>query len=629
MTSATFVDSNPFQRTKAQEMTIAIVPKFTGTISVLSSSVMVYMILRSDIKLGTPFRRLIFAMCIIDIIQSGLAILSTWPSPHDTPGIWGALGNRTSCSITGFLFTYVSNVAQLYMCSLCVHYLYFVQYNIRQGTFRRKIEPFLHIIPNFFSLSIAGYLLMTKHINQADVVCWIAPEPYNCINDQDIECSRGEQSYLYRWIFPAALNGIALFIISVIMFKIYAVVKEREKKNKQLFSRRGTTTEDVNNHDVNEVDNDCEYGAGSVFCNSTSGQQPVDIKEKSEVVFSSKKGQGASTTEGMNHQSKSLSNLYSNGKICDPEALSSSDVSNKKDGGDPEILLNSPSSNNAEVVGDSLREQEPVENTVHARPNNDTEQNLKKKKMNLDHRSKEAMKQAFLFTGSFGTCYSFIWVCGALEQLNVEVPFWMRIGLWFFFPLQGFFNIIIFTRPHVAVLRQSDKELTLTQATWKVIKSGGDISRRKAKVLTSSNMKRRSSAVQRRNKLLSKPVGNRRQMNLNLSSIPLHLDSGGEEHCYPTGPASTHSKPISQIKSSAVDEVQSSIGFEEDIDFDNFVTAAEMGQHDYNMTEHEDFVMYGDNDCDIYDDDCLSLDDVENNNSDSDDLSYEKEEKES
>ncbi len=582
------VDLDPFQRSEGQKIAIATIPKITGSISFLSSATMLYMILQSEIKLGTPFRRLIFAMCIIDLLQSGTALLSTLPSPMDTPGIWGARGNTTSCSITGFIFQYASTAAPLYMCSLCVHYLCFVQYKITQRTFRQKIEPLLHLVPNVWCLWSTIFLAATNHINQADVVCWIAPQPYNCINSPDIECIRGERSYAYRWIFGAAPNALSLMIINFIMFKIYFVVKEREK----LLKSSSDDVDQSSRFDNNQV------AAESNHNERRQKKDKEEHKKKTQEVGTLRRaGVKAGGYNKRNHTS--LSDMSSN--------LNSEDVEER-------II--------SKIESNSMPKR-------HTGVSPDENENRHKKIQILDenfgYRSREARNQAFLFVGSFFFCYVFVYINGPLEQLNIEPPCVLRICLWSTFPLQGFFNIIIFTRPHVTALMQKEEGLSSRQAVWKVIRSGGDISR-KLRPISTARMKRKTSLywraqLQAENGRQQAQAGSEVEMQ-SLPDSSMHTNTNPSlkndlQHVYPS--STVHSRPMSHIRSNLGANL-SSLGIES---FDDDSGASSLKLDDEDISIYGS--MYGDNDYDIYDDDNLSFEEQEggeSHTSDFDDISY-------
>ena len=87
---------------KAQEISLAISPICAGCVSFTSSSTIATMILRSKTKLTKPYRRIVFGMCLYDIIQSLGAMSSTFLSPEDSDRLW-AFGNDSSCSAQGFI----------------------------------------------------------------------------------------------------------------------------------------------------------------------------------------------------------------------------------------------------------------------------------------------------------------------------------------------------------------------------------------------------------------------------------------------------------------------------------------------------------------------------------------------
>ena len=82
-----------------------IITIVTGTLSAIGSFVILNIILRSTIKLGTTHHRIMASMSVFDIIASICMALSTLPMPSDTVfrngrPMWG---NKTTCQIQGFL----------------------------------------------------------------------------------------------------------------------------------------------------------------------------------------------------------------------------------------------------------------------------------------------------------------------------------------------------------------------------------------------------------------------------------------------------------------------------------------------------------------------------------------------
>ncbi len=527
-----------FFMNEGQRVAIAIIPKVSGSISFICSSVMVYMILQSEVGLGTPFRRTIFIMCIVDIMQSSCTILSTLPIPANSPGVWGALGNTVTCDIQGFFFSFASLLAALYICVLSIHYFLFVQYKIRQSTFRKKIEPFLHGIPIILALFNAVYLLLAGSLNDSGNVCWIAPEPYFCITLPDLECTRGENAFMHRWIFAAIPNGLALLITITLMFKIYFVVKQRENA--------------VLNRSRQEMEN-----VDSLFFDSTREiNDDQDPKIELKIITEMK------------------------------ESSEEIPVSSIKEKDVPENIIKSLD----ELISPS--EGRNMYTARQEKKNNFQQQESKEKGKAarlLGSRSREAMNQAFLFTGSFLICYTWVHLGVLLNAIKVEVPYFMHVFLWTFFPLQGFFNVIVFTRPHVAMLRKHDKDLSLCLAIWRVVRSGGDLSRQAMHLSKINRLATYREQIQRQN-----------------STTGHHVP-----------PPSTHSRPPSYVHGSALSHV-SSLGLEKFKDGNGSI-AEESG-----VAFDDHIMMYGDNDYDIYDNDAISFDEEEkiSNFDDYDDISY-------
>ena len=89
---------------------ISIVPRITGTISSLSSLVIIFLIFRSDTKFSSIYHRIMFGMSISSFIASVALALTSIPMPKHMPledelGLhWPGLryGNTATCNIQGF-----------------------------------------------------------------------------------------------------------------------------------------------------------------------------------------------------------------------------------------------------------------------------------------------------------------------------------------------------------------------------------------------------------------------------------------------------------------------------------------------------------------------------------------------
>jgi multidrug transporter EmrE-like cation transporter len=534
--------NSPFNRTKSQQVAIAITPKISGFISFTCSATLIYMILASDIKLSTSFRRIIFGICALDMLQSFVCFISTWSSPMELAesyGIWGAAGNDITCSITGWIFEFTSTATPVYMSSLCIHYFFLVQNKIPKRKFERQVEPWLHAVPLIWGIVDATSLLGLDLIHQNDVVCWVAPEPYDCIYNEELECEHGKRFYFWRWIFGAGAHITGMSTLLLFLFvKMFMTVRLRGREGEE--------------HGTDDV-----TGAGTDDVTGTG----TGIK--------SKEGGGKSE------------------KVAYPQEDFKDDVGIA-----------------------SAKHQEPprskkssIVSTSKMKESSSSHQNEKKRKLYL--RSKEAFIQSLMYTSCFFTCWFWIYLNCIYVRNRVKMPYWMRILMWIFFPLQGLFNILAFTRPHVLKLLQVKNNETMTywKAFWEVIKSGGDISIRLAEKRL-NGMRRKTNIVEK-NSL----EGTRTTQENNGNAVNNNKNEDKSSIW------SSATKPPSQLNVARQSQV-SSLGTLSVVKEDSMTTQQQQDLDGFDVSVNEScssegdesVELYGDYDFDIYDDDHISLD---------------------
>merc|ERR1719491_313531 len=125
---------------------LSLIPHFTGSLSVIGSSAIIYMVLSDrENKLLIPKHRLMLAMSVYDVSQSLAQAMSTLPFPKEyfDDSFYGALGNMITCKIQYFLVT-LGLAVPMYNASLCLLYYLTIRHRWRQEHFATKIEPFLH-----------------------------------------------------------------------------------------------------------------------------------------------------------------------------------------------------------------------------------------------------------------------------------------------------------------------------------------------------------------------------------------------------------------------------------------------------------------------------------------------------
>lgn len=118
----------------------------SGAISFLCSSSLAYMIKAKKKGLCTPYRRLIFAISVSDMMQSLSIVLGPFLNDSSVPQALWAVGDKHSCRFTGLLFCLGGTVAPLYSCCLSIYYYCKLYKKMANDAFAFRVERWMHII---------------------------------------------------------------------------------------------------------------------------------------------------------------------------------------------------------------------------------------------------------------------------------------------------------------------------------------------------------------------------------------------------------------------------------------------------------------------------------------------------
>ena len=181
----------------------------SGSLSVIASTAIIWHILRSRARLSTTYHRLVFGLCIGDIIYSFANFSTALLLPKELDYLLPfAQGNMATCNMQGFLVITGHMLATCYNTSICLHYLAIIKYNKKDECIRDKIEPWLHGIPITIAFSFSITFLISEAYNYGGNTggrntfgCYIAPyRPPHCVGFEDghisdgysIPCGRGD-----------------------------------------------------------------------------------------------------------------------------------------------------------------------------------------------------------------------------------------------------------------------------------------------------------------------------------------------------------------------------------------------------------------------------------------------------
>ena len=90
-------------------------------------------------------------MSIFDVLHSSAFIIGTVAVPRES-GVYGAMGNSTTCLAQGFI-SWLGLAVPIYNNCLNLFYLLTIKYNMDSAYFTKKIEPFCHAFSILVPLS--------------------------------------------------------------------------------------------------------------------------------------------------------------------------------------------------------------------------------------------------------------------------------------------------------------------------------------------------------------------------------------------------------------------------------------------------------------------------------------------
>jgi len=211
----------------------ALVPRFTGGLSAISSTLIIYVILRSETRLSSIYHRIMFGMSLADICGSIAMALTSLPMPSYMPKeeifgyTWAGarLGNAYTCNAQGFFATFGMVCMFNYNAMLCVYYACAIAFVMQETNIKKYVEPKLHTIPILAGLSLSVPPLFYEMYNPGIAVyAWCGPVTYpnTCGPDVDIECIRGNSDM--KRILQIILSSVMTYVFLLIFLPLTMVI---------------------------------------------------------------------------------------------------------------------------------------------------------------------------------------------------------------------------------------------------------------------------------------------------------------------------------------------------------------------------------------------------------------------
>eukprot|EP00579_Thalassiosira_antarctica_P024422 CAMPEP_0201986796 /NCGR_PEP_ID=MMETSP0904-20121228/91460_1 /ASSEMBLY_ACC=CAM_ASM_000553 /TAXON_ID=420261 /ORGANISM="Thalassiosira antarctica, Strain CCMP982" /LENGTH=468 /DNA_ID=CAMNT_0048540873 /DNA_START=210 /DNA_END=1617 /DNA_ORIENTATION=- len=221
---------------------LGIIVSTSAIVSAASSSILIWMILKSRARLSITYHRLVLGMSIADILLSLSFAQFNAMAPSDMSyAVWNARGSQATCSAQGFVAIVGTCSGLLYSCSVNLYYLAIVKYNKSDRYIRTKIEPFLHGVPIVFALIYSITLLVNQNLNTSMAGSCVVPvyDPPHCIGYEDgqvregfeIPCGRGRDGApTFALVYFFILTFGTPIVIGTSLGMLYRDLSKQEKR---------------------------------------------------------------------------------------------------------------------------------------------------------------------------------------------------------------------------------------------------------------------------------------------------------------------------------------------------------------------------------------------------------------
>jgi G protein-coupled glucose receptor regulating Gpa2. len=416
----------------------------TGSISFLASLAMATGIQLSKRKLSTPYRRLVYGLCMSDILQSISLMTGPFASPAETPYAFWARGNIATCNVNGFMFSIGFTAVPMYVLALGVYYLCKLKRRMPDREFRVRYEIWIHSFIIVWHLATNIGFLVTKHFNPGrdGGTCFVNHYPSRCNVVPEVgECQRGLHAGIISTIFllgPCAtcFLGICYCMARLVQHAFLLLILSPSRREESL-------------------------------------QEDVAFEEPQPAQDTNDKTEALDEIEVLGDVSKA-----NDQEIIFHDVVATAGSGESKD---------ASKVSNDDCISDSSERKTDARNRA-----------AKLQELSILYR-KEMVTNAILFIGVFFIIYLvplLLWIHNVTKS---KVSYSMLILSAILYPLGGFFNILVHTRSNIAALRRRDKgqhKICWLYAFFAVLLAGGDTpTKRKVSVSPSNNESSSHSSI--------------------------------------------------------------------------------------------------------------------------------------
>jgi hypothetical protein len=254
-----------------QKKVLAILPIPSAILSILGSSIIIYMAMRSrKSKPWTPYNRLLVAMSIYDVITSITLAIADFLYPKETSNKAWAFGNDATCSMIGFL-NQLAYSGTFYNALLSYYFLLTARFAVKNEQIARRIEPAMHIMAVGFpaACGFVGLILDVYAEPEVNIGCWVNRYPKRCGYGPD---GTGEpcKSSMLAWVFGGWIAFFALISLVANNLVIWIFVRKQVKMQRRRMQRRSLGTKNAEMNESYQSDDDDDDDSKKQFDDASS-----------------------------------------------------------------------------------------------------------------------------------------------------------------------------------------------------------------------------------------------------------------------------------------------------------------------------------------------------------------------
>eukprot|EP00979_Chaetoceros_neogracilis_P002831 scaffold466_cov247-Chaetoceros_neogracile.AAC.20 len=183
----------------------------TGSISFLSSMIIISIVLRSMSGIKTTYHRIILGLSSADCLTSLMIALTTIPMPKDViyPFEIPSYGNIATCEAQGLIYMMGNGLGLCMNGILNIYYLCTLRYNMPEKTFRCYLEIPLFIVSLVTSITLPSTTLLNQELlNPSPSYPFCVPKTYplGCTKADNPECRGGGGRGVFAPLFYSTIT---------------------------------------------------------------------------------------------------------------------------------------------------------------------------------------------------------------------------------------------------------------------------------------------------------------------------------------------------------------------------------------------------------------------------------------